>query len=485
MLVLFKLGDIFVQFPQDHHPAQSTNPQSTGANMKTIPVILAAGQGTRMISQTPKMVHALLGRPLVWHAVQAAKSATEENPVIVIGHGAEVVKNALGQQYQYVFQGELLGTGHALQQTKSVLEDHSDYIIVTYGDMPLIKPGTLKALISAQETHNGPMTMLTILADNPRGFGRILRDSDGYVRAIVEEVDATPDQLAIQELNPGVYCFKADWLWDTLEQIKLSPKGEYFLTDLVEIAVKQGKSVKTIRVEDATEMIGVNNRVHLAESAAILRNRINQSLMLAGVTIIDPQSTYIDPGIPIGQDTVIWPNTHLQGNTEVGSSCSLGPNSIIRDTKIGDYCEITASVLEGATLEDEVDVGPFAHLRKGAHLAQGVHMGNFGEVKNSYLGPGTKMGHFSYIGDTTTGKDVNIGAGTVTCNYDGVQKHPTRIGSEVFIGSDSMLVAPVSLGDGARTGAGSVVTKDVPENTLVVGIPARAISKLKNKEKKE
>jgi len=231
-------------------------------------------------------------------------------------------------------------------------------------------------------------------------------------------------------------------------------------------------------VEDAAEMIGVNTRVHLAEAAARMRQRINQAWMLAGVTLQDPATTYIESQVRIGRDTVLAPNTHLIGETTIGEGCVIGPNTLVRDSQIGDRCQITFSVIEQAILEDDVDVGPFGHLRKGAHLAQGVHMGNFGEVKNSYLGPGSKIGHFSYLGDATIGSEVNIGAGTITCNYDGERKHPTEIGDSVFIGSDTMLVAPVKLGPGARTGAGSVVTKDVPPNTLVVGIPARAIKKL-------
>ncbi len=451
--------------------------------MKTTPIILAAGEGTRMRSQIPKMVHHILGHPMVWYAVQAAHEATGCKPIVVIGHGADAVKKALGNKVQYVLQSVRLGTGHAVQQTEPLLQGKTDAVVVTYGDMPLLKSETLTWLIDAQRNHKGPITMLTILADDPRGFGRIIRKEDGGVQAIVEEAQATQEQLAIRELNPGVYCFNAGWLWDALKRIDLSPKGEYYLTDLVGIAVKQGEAVQAIRVDEPSEMIGINTRIHLAEATMILRDRINQELMLAGVSIIDPQNTYIEPGITVGQDTIIWPNSYIHGETQVGNNCSIGPNTIIKDTIIGNRCKVTTSVLEGALLEDDVDVGPFGHLRKGAHLAQGVHMGNFGEVKNSYLGPGTKMGHFSYIGDTTTGPEVNIGAGTITCNFDGERKHPTNIGSGVFIGSDTMLVAPVNVGNGARTGAGSVVTKDVPENTLVVGIPARAIGKLEGKKR--
>jgi bifunctional UDP-N-acetylglucosamine pyrophosphorylase/glucosamine-1-phosphate N-acetyltransferase len=335
--------------------------------------------------------------------------------------------------------------------------------------------------VELQREHNSPLSMITVMADDPRGYGRVVRSGDGRVQAVVEEVDATPEQLSIRELNAGVYCFSANWLWESLSHIPLSPKGEYYLTDLVGIAVEGGHHVQAILAEDSSEMIGVNTRVHLAEASAVLRQRINRDWMLAGVTIVDPASTYIEPTVTLGQDTVIHPNTFLRGETRVGELCSLGPNTIIQDTLLGNSCKVVASNLEGAVLEDDVEVGPFGRLRRGAHLAQGVHMGNFGEVKNSYLGNGTKMGHFSYVGDATIGANVNIGAGTITCNYDGECKYPTEIEDDVFIGSDTMLVAPVKLGRGAHTGAGSVVNKDVPEYTLVVGIPARAIRKLKSK----
>ncbi|MEJ2563489.1 MAG: DapH/DapD/GlmU-related protein [Anaerolineales bacterium] len=289
--------------------------------------------------------------------------------------------------------------------------------------------------------------------------------------------DATPEQLAIEELNVGAYAARAEWLWDQLSELPLSPKGEYYLTDLVMLAAKAGQPVGSAEVGDLSEVIGINNRLHLAEAEAALRTRINRRWMLAGVTLVDPQTAYIGPDVEIGNDTLILPNTHLQGKTVVGSRCRLGPNTILRDTAIGNGCEVTASVLEGAVLEDDVDVGPFAHLRSGARLCRGVHMGNFGEVKNSTLKAGVKMGHFSYVGDTMVGESTNIGAGTITCNYDGERKHPTEIGAEAFIGSDTMLVAPVKIGAKARTGAGSVVTRDVPDGAVAVGVPARVVRK--------
>ena len=437
-------------------------------------ILLAAGQGTRMRSNLPKVLHPLLGKPLVWYAVETAKKVSASKPVVVIGHGADEVRQALGDSVDYVLQEQRLGTGHAVMQAAEQLKGQSDLVLVTYGDMPLITVETLNQLVETHSTHEGPITMATIVSPDPRGFGRILRAETGQVLAIVEEAQATPEQLLVQELNPGVYCFDASWLWDALEQIPLSPKGEYYLTDLVGIAVEQGLWVQAVPVGDPDEMIGINTRVDLADANTVMQRRINQAWMLAGVTMVDPGAVYIEPEVQIGRDTVLWPGTHLQGDARIGESCELGPNTIIRNSQVGNGCVILSSLLEGAVLEDDVDMGPFARLRKGAHLARGVHMGNFGEVKNSYLAPGVKMGHFSYIGDATIGENVNIGAGTITCNYDGKKKYPTVIEKDAFIGSDTMLVAPVKIGERARTGAGSVVTHDVEPDTLVLGIPARS-----------
>jgi bifunctional UDP-N-acetylglucosamine pyrophosphorylase/glucosamine-1-phosphate N-acetyltransferase len=323
--------------------------------------------------------------------------------------------------------------------------------------------------------------MLVFHDENPRGFGRIIRSDDNRIQAVVEEVDATKDQLEIKELNAGMYCFQADWLWENLKEIKTSTHGEIFLTDMVGLAVKQNQNIEWVTVLDSQELIGINTRVHLAEATKVLRTRINNEWMLNGVSLIDPDTTYIEPNVKIGQDSVIYPNTHLLGETTLGNHCQVGPDTKIINSRIGNSCEIEFSVIEESMVEDRVDIGPFSHLRKGAHLGPGVHVGNFGEIKESYLGEGTKVGHFAYIGNAQIGKGVNIGAGTVTCNYDGKKKHQTIIRDGVFIGSDSMLIAPLEIGENAVTGAGSVVNKDVPPNTVVVGIPARKITKRKQK----
>jgi len=454
--------------------------------MKVTAVLLAAGQGTRMRSGTPKVLHALCGRPMLWYSLEAVKGATTEKPVVIVGYGADQVREYVGGQAECILQEPQLGTAHAVLQAEPLLKGKTDIVLVAYADMPLLRAETFERLVDRQRTNPGPVSLLTVMADDPRGFGRVVRGQGGKVEAIVEEYVATPEQLRIHELNVGAYCFNSEWLWDALHRIEKNPKkGEYYLTDVVELASGQDLRVEAVRHDDWIETIGINNRVHLAEAEAALRQRINRQHMLDGVSIADPASTYIDEGIVIGKDTVILPNTHLQGNTVLGEANVIGPNTIIRDGTVGNRCKILASVMEGAVLEDDVDVGPFARLRNGAHLAAHVHIGNFGEVKDSYLAPGVKVGHFSYIGNATIGENTNIGAGTITCNYDGEKKNPTEIGEDVFIGSDTMLVAPVKIGAGARTGAGAVVTKDVPPDTLAVGVPARSIKKLIRKQKKD
>lgn len=456
--------------------------------MKMIAIILAAGQGTRMHSKLPKVLHPLAGKPLIMYSVENAFHISGEKPVVVVGHGAEEVKKALGDQATFVEQNPPLGTGHAVLQTKPLLknggknEGETDSLtLVIAADMPLFRLETLKQMVDIQMRNSGPITLISIGGTESRGFGRVLRNDQGDVLAVVEEAQATPEQLLIQEYNTSVYCFSTKWLADNLQRIPLSPKGEYYLTDMVGIAIQDGLSVKALKLSDNSEAIGINTRFHLAEAEAIVRQRINQHWMNTGVTLVDPQSTYIEADVSIGMDTVIYPNTIIQGKTTIGENCCLGPNTIIRDAQLGNHCKVFSSVVEKALLEDDVDIGPYGHLRSGAHLAQGVHMGNFGEVKNSYLGPGSKMGHFSYLGDATLGTKVNVGAGTITCNYDGEKKHPTKIGDNVFLGSDTMLVAPVKIGDGGRTGAGAVVTKDIPEDSLAVGVPAHVIRKLEKR----
>lgn len=445
-------------------------------------VILAAGQGTRMRSKLPKVLHPLAGKPMVWHALRAVRGLVGLPPVLVVGYGAEDVKKGVGDSVSYVTQEEQLGTGHAVACARECLEGKVDTVLVTFADMPLLRKESLEKLIRMHRDSDSPVTMTSFIGEEARGFGRVVRNPQGHVTAIVEAVDATPEQLKITEYNVSAYCFDSAWLWEALTQIPISPKGEYYLTDVVGLAVSAGHAVDAMILEDPSEAIGPNNRVHLADAEGVMRRRINEGWMLAGVTLINPDATYIEADVKIGQDTVIHPNTYLRGDTVIAEDCEIGPDATLMDTHVGAGSKILASVLESARVGSGVSMGPYCHLRKGAHLDDGVHLGNFGEVKDSYLGPGTKMGHFSYIGNAKIGAEVNIGAGTITCNYDGENKNPTEVGDHVFLGSDTMLVAPVKIGDRAVTGAGAVVTRDVPADTLVTGVPAREKRKLEKSD---
>lgn len=451
--------------------------------MNLAAVILAAGQGTRMKSNLPKVMHPIAGKPMVRYALDAVRSLGANKTVVVIGHGADQVRQAIGNDALFAVQAEQRGTGHAVLQARDLLRGQADTVLVTYGDMPLMRAETFQRLIELHASTQPTITMLTVRSEDSMQFGRIVRDNAGRVLGIVEEADATPDQLKIRELNCGVYCFDNDWIWEHLSRLgPAGKKGEYYLTDLITMAVQENRSIETIMLDDVQEIIGVNTRVYLASAERIMRERINIALMENGVTLIDPASSYIDADVVIGADTTIEPNTHVKGKTTIGANCHIGPNAIIHESHIGDNCKIIASVIRESVLEENVRVGPWADLRPGTHLAKDVYIGNCGEVKNSFVGEGTHIGHFSYIGDSQLGARVNIGAGTITCNYDGAKKNRTVIGDDAFIGSDTMLVAPVKIGARARTGAGSVVTKDVPDDALAVGSPARVIRKPVNSE---
>ena len=443
-------------------------------------MILAAGQGTRMRSKRPKVLHPVAGEPMIKHVVRALSGLNPHRLVVVVGYGAEEVRQALGDGYLYVEQEEQLGTGHALLRARQLLEGKGDTILVLFGDHPLITTKTLRHILDEHEKEEAVITILTFHPPDPTGYGRIRRDRAGQLVGIIEEATASEEEKRIREVNDGALCFREGWLWPHLEKIEPGDKGEYYLTDLLALAVEEGERVLALSPEDEEEALGVNSRIDLARAEAVIRQRVRERLMLSGVTIVDPPSTFIDSTVRVGQDTVLHPHAILEGETTIGAGCSIGPGSHIRDTKVGDGCAILHSLVEGAVLEEKVHVGPFSHLRPGTHLASGVHVGNFVEIKESYIGPGTRVGHFSYIGDATLGREVNVGAGTITCNYDGERKHRTIVEDHVFLGSDTMLVAPVKIGTGAKTGAGSVVTKDVPAGSLAYGVPAQVKGKTKS-----
>ena len=453
-------------------------------------VVLAAGKGTRMRSELPKVLHQVAGLPLLAHVLNAIEAIPDapafaslqttlsgHRPVVVVGYGAEHIAANFGEHCHYALQEQQLGTGHAVLMARDeidALDPRPDIVLVCYGDTPLVTAEVLARVLAEHRARQAAVTFLTGMAQLPSDYGRVVRDGQGNVREIVEVRRASEQQKSIREVNSGVYCFQRAWLWPALENLPRNPSGEYYLTDLVGIAAAQGQVVATVAGE-LDETVGINDRVQLAEIEQLLRRRILERHMYAGVTIVDPVTTYIGAGVEIGRDTIILPGTMITGDTRIGSSCRIGPGATIENSTLGNGCVVRQSVLEETTFEDGVNIGPFSHCRHGAYLARNVHMGNFGEVKNSYIGRETAMHHFSYIGDATLGEAVNVGAGTITCNYDGVRKNRTIIGDGAFIGSDTMLVAPVTVGEHAITGAGSVVKHDVPPGAVVAGVPARLL----------
>ncbi len=454
------------------------------------PIVLAAGKGTRMRSTLPKVLHQVAGLPLLAHVLNAIdatpstaafaplkSTTTAHRPIVVLGYEAEPVETAFGERCLYALQEEQLGTGHAVLAAEKIVNELNpvpETILVCYGDTPLISGELLARVLSEHLTNQATLTFLTAIAEQTSDFGRVVRNEDGQVCEIVEVKRATEEQKHINEVNSGVYCFDHSWLWPALHALPRNASGEYYLTDLIAVASSQGCKIVTVR-GTLDETIGINDRVQLATAERLLRSRVLEQLMYAGVTILDPASTYIDANVEIGPDTVILPGTMITGKTRIGSACRIGPGTTIAESILGNGCIVLNSVLEETTLEDGVRIGPFSHCRPGAHLARNVRMGNFGEVKNSYIGAETDMHHFSYVGDATIGKHVNIGAGSITCNYDGVKKNHTTVGDGASIGSDTMLVAPVTVGEYAKTGAGSVVNRDVPPGAVVVGVPAHVL----------
>ncbi|HDN2511832.1 MULTISPECIES: bifunctional UDP-N-acetylglucosamine diphosphorylase/glucosamine-1-phosphate N-acetyltransferase GlmU [Providencia] len=430
-------------------------------------VILAAGKGTRMYSDLPKVLHLLAGKPMVQHVIDTAKSIGASDIHLVYGHGGDLLKEKLGEQnLNWVLQAEQLGTGHAMQQAAPSFQDDED-IVMLYGDVPLIAKDTLDRLIEVKP--QGGIGLLTVILDNPTGYGRIIRENNEVV-GIIEQKDATEEQRKIQEINTGIMVASGKDFKRWLAQLNNdNAQGEYYITDIIALAHKEGNKVATVHPSRLSEMEGVNNRLQLAALERVYQKEQAEKLLLAGVMLIDPERFDIRGTLTHGRDIIIDTNVIIEGNVTLGNNVQIQSGCILRNCVIGDNSVISPySVIENSELSSECTVGPFARLRPGAKLAAKAHVGNFVEMKNATLGLGSKAGHLSYLGDAQIGDNVNIGAGTITCNYDGANKHKTIIGDDVFVGSDTQLVAPVSVAKGATIGAGTTVTRDVNEDELVV-----------------
>ena len=431
-------------------------------------IIMAAGKGSRMMSELPKVIHLAHSKPMVVRIIDALNALDVEENILILGHKREKVLEVLGNDISYVIQEEQLGTGHAVKQAEEKIKNYNGDILIINGDIPLIQKETLVNFYNEYKKENADGIVLTAIFDNPFSYGRIFKENDRVLK-IVEEKEANEEQKKIKEVNAGVYIFKAQHLAYALGKINNNnEKGEYYLTDVIEILASENKKIISYSLEDSMEIQGVNSKVELALVSRVLRERKNKSLMESGVILIDPATTYIDDEVKIGKDTVIYPNVTIQKNTEIGENCEILSGTRIIDSKILNNVRIENSVIEESIIENGVTIGPFAHLRPKSHLKENVHIGNFVETKKSTLEKGVKAGHLTYLGDAHVGEKTNIGAGTITCNYDGKNKFKTEIGENVFIGSDTMLVAPVNVGANALVGAGSVITKDVPNNSLAV-----------------
>ena len=447
-------------------------------------VVLAAGHGLRMKSRVPKVLHRVCGKELIRYPVELLRQMGVGTVVVVVSPENEArIRQTLGSTAEYATQPNRSGTGDALSWALEHLDGRAEQLLVMNGDVPLLTLESVRRLGQRHLEKAAALSLLTAQTADGQDLGRVIRDNQGQIRDIVEAGDwvsppdhETPDHQTV-EVNVGVYCFSAGFLAASLRRIEPNSQGEKYLTSLVALGAESGEAISSQTCADLEESMGVNNRLQLSQVEAIQRQRILERWMLAGVTIQDPASVYIDGDVTVGQDSIILANTALRGHTSIGEDCQIGPNAVIEDSLVGDGCRINASMLEEATVEASVEIGPFSHLRPGAYLESGVHLGNYVEVKNSRLSTGAVSGHFSYLGDATIGAGVNIGAGTITCNYDGRDKLPTVIEAGAFIGCDTMLVAPVTVGANAATGAGAVVTKDIPAAGLAVGVPARIIGR--------
>jgi len=437
--------------------------------LKTMAVVLAAGQGKRMKSKLYKVLHPVCGKPMVGHIVDMLERVQNDRILVVVGHGADAVKAYLGDRVDYVLQEQQLGTGHAVLQARDLIAEENGTTIVINGDMPLVRDETLMRMLGLHRERGAAATVLTVEIDNPHGLGRVIRDACGEVLRIVEQKDCTEEEARIREINVGTYCFDNRKLFAALAQVtNNNAQQEYYLTDVIEILKKQGETVLAYMSDDASEGYGVNDRLGLAEAERLMRRRINERHMMNGVTIVDPEHTYIEADVRIGPDTVIWPGCLLRGATVIGSGCTIGPQADILDSRIGDNVTVNRSVLLEAAVAEGANIGPFAYLRPGSDIGRNVKIGDFVEIKNASLQEGVKVSHLSYVGDARVGRNVNIGCGAITVNYDGYRKHRTEIGDDAFIGSNVNLIAPVKIGQGAYVVAGSTITRDVPDNDMAI-----------------
>ena len=435
-------------------------------------IILAAGKGTRMKSELVKVMHPLAGMPLVAWPVKTARETGATSIVIVVGHQAEKVRDYFAGETDILFacQEEQLGTGHAVASARQSLAGFSGRVLILCGDAPLIKAATIRAMLHHHQQQGAVVTVLTASLKQPFGYGRIIKDQAGRVERIVEEKDAAAGERLVTEINSGIYCVESDFLFSAIATLKNdNVQGEYYLTDIIKRAAAAGLTCVSFPVGEPVEVMGVNDRLQLAEAGMVIRTRINEALMLAGTTIIDPATTYIDQGVRVGRDTTIQPNVHISGDTAIGNNCLIEPSVVIRNCRIGNSVTIKAgSVMTDAIIHDDVAIGPMAHLRPGTELKEHVKIGNFVETKKIVMGEGSKASHLTYLGDAAIGANVNIGCGTITCNYDGVKKHRTIIEDDVFVGSDVQFVAPVTIGRNSLIAAGTTVTKDVPPDSLAI-----------------
>jgi bifunctional UDP-N-acetylglucosamine pyrophosphorylase/glucosamine-1-phosphate N-acetyltransferase len=450
--------------------------------LATAAIVLAAGQGTRMRSRIPKVLHPLAGRPMLDHVLASLAAAGIEHRVVVTGFGADQLEAALDGRVPTVRQEPQLGTADAVRRGLDRIPSGVRHVLVTMGDVPLLPAALFQQLLREQAEGEATIALLSARLDQPAGYGRLLRGADGGARAVVEERDADEPTRALDEVNVGTYCFDAAWLRANVGNVPASASGEYYLTDLVEMAASGGRRVAVVPAPRAELTTGINDRVGLAAAERLLRAQIAEDHMRNGVTIVDPGSTFIDAGVEIGQDARIEPWSVLTGSTVVAQDAVIGPRAEVRDSRIGPRTRVWASVVEGSTVAEDVQIGPYSHIRPGCQIGPRCRIGNFAELKNTRLGAGTQQHHFSYLGDAEVGERVNIGAGAVTANFDGERKNTTVIGDGAFIGVDTMLRAPVTIGAGARTGAGAVVTRDVPAGKTVVGMPARAIEARRSAE---